>query len=75
MEKAASCYICPSQTTEITKCLLGSVVSCAGQKNVEKTGPEASVKVRCSSSGDLWPHKDLSGAALGAVTYSREDVG
>lgn len=46
-----------------------------GQENVEKTGPEADVKARCSSSGGLEPYKDLSAVALGAGTYSREDAG
>jgi len=57
------------------KCFLGNVVCCVGQENVEKTGPEAGVKAQCSSHGGLKPHKDLSAAALGAGTYSREGAG
>lgn len=46
-----------------------------GEKNAKEKRREAGVKARCSSSGGLQSHEGLSGAALGAGTYSREEAG
>lgn len=63
--------LCGTLTTEITKArVMWCVVWVTRMQR-----HEAGVKARCSSSGGLQSHKGLPGAALGAGTYSREEVG